>query len=279
MTSTACDDQLAPDASSREAALDAMVMEVQPHEWRQGGTMRYAGHTITWGEYVQRRHEMEEEFTVEPALDRDEMLQLLALRLRKWPQDCDDCERTEPAGWGWQWHDVPPDCEFVLAVLGREGREWCITESDWHKARWGAGEERIDRIAQSDASGDHYPPTCADGLPCGVAHSPGDDAYCLHCPHEPLDAEGQEEFDASMRVFTEEPFPKQARYQDARGEDWIDEFARTATPEEFRGAMRFTIGKYCRRAGKKDALVSEITKIEDYARRWREYELAREGDE
>lgn len=27
-------------------------------------------------------------------------------------------------------------------------------------------------------------PVCADGLPCGVAHSPGDDAYCLKCPHE-----------------------------------------------------------------------------------------------
>src|SRR5690554_6203527 len=120
-----------------------------------------------------------------PALDKAAMIKLLALRLDSWPQDCNDCERTEPAGWGWQWHDVPPDCEFVLAVPGREGREWCITESDWHKARWGAGEERIDRIAQSDASGDHYPPTCADGLPCGVAHSPGDDAYCLHCPHEP----------------------------------------------------------------------------------------------
>ena len=53
MTSTACDDQLAPDASSREAAIEAMAMEVEPHEWRQGGAMRYQGHLITWGEYVQ----------------------------------------------------------------------------------------------------------------------------------------------------------------------------------------------------------------------------------
>ena len=30
---------------------------------------------------------------------------------------------------------------------------------------------------------------------------------------------------------------KQPRYQDAKGEDWIDEFARTATAEEFRGAL------------------------------------------
>ena len=65
---------------------------------------------------------------------------------------------------------------------------------------------------------------------------------------------------------------KQARYQDQAGDDWIDEFARTATPEEFRGAMRFTIGKYNRRAGKKDALTSEIRKMQDYCGRWLAYE-------
>ena len=77
-------------------------------------------------------------------------------------------------------------------------------------------------------------------------------------------------------------YSKQPRYQDAKGEDWIDEFARTASADEFRGAMRFTLGKYVRRAGKKDAIESELLKIEDYARRWREYELAlgdEEGDQ
>ena len=68
---------------------------------------------------------------------------------------------------------------------------------------------------------------------------------------------------------------KQARYQDTAGEDWIDEAARTFTAEEFRGAMRFTIGKYVRRAGKKDALESEIEKIKDYASRWLEVEQGR----
>jgi len=68
---------------------------------------------------------------------------------------------------------------------------------------------------------------------------------------------------------------KQARYQDAKGDDWIDEFARTATAEEFRGAMRFTLGKYNRRAGKKDELISEIRKMRDYCDRWLAYE---EGD-
>ncbi|RUR26824.1 DUF3310 domain-containing protein [Vreelandella andesensis] len=72
---------------------------------------------------------------------------------------------------------------------------------------------------------------------------------------------------------------KQPRYQDAKGEDWIDEFARTATADEFRGAMRFTIGKYNRRAGKKDALISEIRKMRDYCQRWEDYELALRGDQ
>lgn len=65
---------------------------------------------------------------------------------------------------------------------------------------------------------------------------------------------------------------KQKRYRDHNGSDWIDEFARTATPEEFRGAMRFTIGKYLRRAGKKDELIKEIRKMRDYCDRWLEYE-------
>lgn len=69
-------------------------------------------------------------------------------------------------------------------------------------------------------------------------------------------------------------YDKQPRYQDAHGEDWIDEFARTATADEFRGAMRFTIGKYVRRVGRKDSYESELLKIEDYCRRWRAYEEA-----
>jgi len=68
---------------------------------------------------------------------------------------------------------------------------------------------------------------------------------------------------------------KQARYQDTAGEDWIDEAARTFTPEEFRGAMRFSIGKYNRRMGKKDDLASEIEKMRDYCTRWLEVEVGR----
>jgi len=65
---------------------------------------------------------------------------------------------------------------------------------------------------------------------------------------------------------------KQPRYQDNKGDDWIDECARTLTPEEFRGAMKFTIGKYLRRCGKKDSIIEEAIKAQDYCTRWVEYE-------
>ena len=68
---------------------------------------------------------------------------------------------------------------------------------------------------------------------------------------------------------------KQPRYQDATGEDWIDEAARTFTAEEFRGAMRFSIGKYNRRMGKKDDLIKEIEKMRDYCQRWIDVEKGR----
>jgi len=71
-----------------------------------------------------------------------------------------------------------------------------------------------------------------------------------------------------MSDFVSPDKGKQSRYQDSQGEDWIDEFARTSTDEEFRGAMRFTIGKYNRRMGKKDDVVKEIEKMRDYCGRW-----------
>ena len=74
---------------------------------------------------------------------------------------------------------------------------------------------------------------------------------------------------------TGEHYEKQERYKDDQGEDWIDEAARTFTAEEFRGAMRFTIGKYNRRMGKKDDLISEIEKMRDYCTRWLEVEKGR----
>lgn len=86
--------------------------------------------------------------------------------------------------------------------------------------------------------------------PSGISES--DEEECLQLAYERLN--------------------KQPRYLDSEGSDWIDEFAKTATVGEFRGAMKFTIGKYLRRIGKKDALQSEVEKIRDYKRRWAEYE-------
>ena len=64
-----------------------------------------------------------------------------------------------------------------------------------------------------------------------------------------------------------------ARYtENGSSRDWIDEFCATSTPEEVRGAFRFTIGKYLRRYGKKDDRLQEALKIKDYANRLVEYE-------
>ena len=67
-------------------------------------------------------------------------------------------------------------------------------------------------------------------------------------------------------------FTKQPRYKDENGLDWIDEFAANNSIEDFRAAMRFTIGKYERRLGKKDDLSKELYKISDYYARWSQVE-------
>jgi hypothetical protein len=67
-------------------------------------------------------------------------------------------------------------------------------------------------------------------------------------------------------------FPKQQRYTDSDGLDWIDKSASQFDCDEFRGAMKFTIGKYMERLGKKDSIVNEVRKIADYAQRWLQYE-------
>ena len=113
--------------------------------------------------------------------------------------------------------------------------ECTFTTPDEDEA-WAEAERRMDAIAQNGNDGLHYNPEDVAGV-----HSEA----------------------------------KQARYQDTAGEDWIDEAARTFTPEEFRGAMRFSIGKYNRRMGKKDELIKEIEKMRDYCTRWLEVEVGR----
>ena len=107
------------------------------------------------------------------------------------------------------------------------------------------------------------------------------DDSCTRC-HETISAISQDKERAASERWGREDMgvsTKQHRYRDAQGDDWIDEFARTATPEEFRGAMRFTVGKYLRRIGKKDAELSEVRKMRDYCQRWEAHLMAHGGEE
>lgn len=56
-STTACDDQLAadPESSARQGAIESLALIMEPEDWRQSGSMRFSGHTVTWGEYVAER--------------------------------------------------------------------------------------------------------------------------------------------------------------------------------------------------------------------------------
>ena len=71
------------------------------------------------------------------------------------------------------------------------------------------------------------------------------------------------------------PVPK--HYENG-GEDFLDRTIRTSTPDELRGAIKFTIGKYVDRLGQKDDEVSELTKIINYATRYKNH-LISKGNE
>ena len=58
------------------------------------------------------------------------------------------------------------------------------------------------------------------------------------------------------------------------GPDYIERTSVSMTPERFRGAMTWTIGKYCDRFGHKDSPLQEAKKIQDYANRLVEFETA-----
>lgn len=57
----------------------------------------------------------------------------------------------------------------------------------------------------------------------------------------------------------------------ADGKDFLQRFFENSTPEEVKGAMVFTMGKYIERLGKKDAVEKELDKIIDYAARYRDF--------
>ena len=145
--------------------------------------------------------------------------------------------------------------------------------------------ERMDNIARNGNDGEHYysditaydPPGPTNIPECTFTTPDEDEAWAE--AERRMDAIGQNgndglHYDPEDVAFVRAE-GKQARYQDATGEDWIDEAARTFTPEEFRGAMRFSIGKYNRRIGKKDDLIEEIEKMRDYCQRWIDVEKGR----
>ena len=166
-----------------------------------------------------------------------------------WQHLTDDITAYDPPG-----PTTMPECTF--------------TTPDEEEA-WREVEKKINPVWQS--------PHDAGGV-C-VFHGCRYAAYEL-CPMCVLDGEAAKE-EAKQPAYNPEDVAgvhsegKQARYQDTAGEDWIDEAARTFTPEEFRGAMRFSIGKYNRRMGKKDDLASEIEKMRDYCSRWLKVEQGR----
>lgn len=61
------------------------------------------------------------------------------------------------------------------------------------------------------------------------------------------------------------------------GEDIIDRTFRTGTAEEIRGAMKFNITKYADRLDKKDSEIDELTKIINYATRYRNHLINKEA--
>jgi len=74
------------------------------------------------------------------------------------------------------------------------------------------------------------------------------------------------------RQIRNNPLPKQNRYKNdpSDEEDYIDKTYRTMPWQEFVGAIKWTIGKYFDRFGKKDDILKEAIKIEDYAIRFRQ---------
>ena len=70
----------------------------------------------------------------------------------------------------------------------------------------------------------------------------------------------------------------QPHYQTKTGTDFIQRFSDVHSRERVRGALLFSIGKYCERYGEKDATIKEAKKIVDYANRLLQFEQQLEED-
>lgn len=106
-------------------------------------------------------------------MNREEMLEHLAMTLPRWPQDCVECREITP-GYGWAWYDEAPDCEFVLA---RADDAEPIRERDWLAVSWTHGEERMENVGRNGGEALHYAQApCGSDInacllnPCGQCH-------------------------------------------------------------------------------------------------------------
>ena len=268
--------------NDKDQALTKCAMQVEPALWGYDKIKAFCGVIIQWDDYQQRRTEL----INEP----------------------DDAEAPEWARWKaqdgdgeWYWHEAQPhsdehtwdmycpnDENQMIASYGKipAGHDWrktlkpvnqYMSNNEPVKSRnephgITGVKHRVDRQLNQAASSltnsqarefSEEFKTCSDGQPCGQ------EDYCTDCPNAPH-AQDARRLDWQLMQDMKKP-----RYQDAKGDDWIDEFARTATAEEFHGAMRFTIGKYNRRMGKKDDMLKEVRKMKDYCARREQYILAK----
>tara|TARA_B100000408_G_C10310203_1_gene228474 strand:+ start:2457 stop:3266 length:810 start_codon:yes stop_codon:yes gene_type:complete len=266
---------------NRDDALTETAMEVSPQQWGEDSIIHYREFVFGWNEYQKRRDEL-----INEPNDAD------APEWAAWKaQDSD-------GSWYWYW-DKPTqganswdpfesDSSVTNATIGKipAGHDWRTTlrevkrDMSQNKPVKSRNEphgitgvkHRVDRklnpvtSSLTDSQAREYAvesATCSDGQPCGQ------EDYCDDCPNAPHAQDARRLDEQLARDM------KQPRYQDAKGDDWIDEFARTSTAEEFHGAMRFTIGKYNRRMGKKDDMLKEVRKMKDYCARWEQYILAK----
>ena len=192
-------------------------------------------------------------------MNRQEALDFLVNRFVTWPVNPVTVTLYEPKGWKWVFHNGVDK----WGLQSEKANEGTITEIEWTQR---LGEEGW----VFHASNQPHP---VEGLvtvvtKCGHVHN-------AVSANDVVWDKVYRYLDLSVKI-DETPqqlnHPRQERYTDDDGEDWIAKCAKEFTPEEFRGAMKFTIGKYLSRVGKKDSIVQEVTKIADYSNRWMEYE-------
>ena len=110
--------------------------------------------------------------------------------------------------------------------------------------------------------------------------------YSTHI--DPADPQPLEDLEKDLAIrdvlqqIRNTPLPKQDRYKSdpTDAEDYIDKTYKSMPWQEFVGAIKWTIGKYFDRFGKKDDILKEAIKIEDYAIRFRqkvELEIAKQN--